>query len=152
MVTRIVPGTGQCILYQFNVSYLILQNARNESHSVSSPKAYTPSGLKIVYLIMLSWSNTWILLWNLDISKLIQIIRRFAKSCVKVRFFWFESLRASIIRFYEIRILLLSNFVFFSNNFFLSNPSLSPLETRIHHPLFILKIHLSWLFVCFVYK
>ena len=97
MVTRIVPGTGQCILYQFNVSYLILQNARNESHSVSSPKAYTPSGLKIVYLIMLSRSNTWILLWNLDISKLIQIIRRFAKSCVKVRFFRFESLRASII-------------------------------------------------------
>jgi len=52
-------------------------------------------------------------------------------------------------RVYEIRILLLSNFVFFSNNFF-PNPSLSLLETRIHYPLFILKIHLSWLFVCFV--
>lgn len=33
------------------------KNARNESHSVSSPKAYTPSGLKIVYLIMLSLSS-----------------------------------------------------------------------------------------------
>ena len=89
--------SAACINLLLNVSCLILQNARNESHSVSSPKAYTPSGLKIVYLIMLSRSNTWILLWNLDISKLIQIIRRFAKSCVKVRFFWFESLRASII-------------------------------------------------------
>ena len=79
--------SAACINLLLNVSCLILQNARNESHSVSSPKAYTPSGLKIVYLIMLSQSNTWILIWNLEISKLIQIVRRFEKSCVKVGFF-----------------------------------------------------------------
>ena len=49
-------------------------------------------------------------------------------------------------RVYEIRILLLSNFVFFSNSiFFLSNPSLSLLETSMHYPSVILKIHLSHL-------
>ena len=61
--------------------------------------------------------------------------------------FWGKTIESFMKpRVYEIRILLLSNFVFFSNYFvFLSNPSLSFVETRIHYHSFILKIHLSCL-------